>query len=221
MQQLSWTRNIADRVVLLWPLKAFGTMAFMALFFWAYFFILRHPFGNPVVMPEVALDRWIAFTPASYPVYVSLWAYVSLPPALIRHFRALIYYTLWMSAMCLFCLTLFWLFPTQTPDFGMDWRQYPGLSTIKGLDASGNACPSLHVASAVFSAFWLGRLLTVIYAPAWPGALSALHCAAIVWSTMASLQHVALDVLAGVAVGTVFALLSLRATRSALRPLPI
>ena len=172
-------------------------------------------------MPEVELDRWIAFTPASYPVYVSLWVYVSLPPALINNFRALLHYVTWMATMCLFCLTLFWLFPTQTPDFGIDWGMYPELATIKGIDAAGNACPSLHVASAVFSALWLDRLMSVIAVPTWFRRVNLTYCLAIGWSTMASLQHVALDVLAGATVGLVFALVSLRATRSDARALQI
>ena len=164
-------------------------------------------------MPEIALDHWVAFTPASYPVYVSLWVYVSLPPALMGNFRALLHFGGWMGALCVFCLALFWIFPTQTPDFGMDWSLYPGLATIKGLDAAGNACPSLHVASAVFTAFWLERLFSELRAPRVLRVINLLHCLAIAWSTMATLQHVALDVLAGAAVGTLFAVASLRALR--------
>lgn len=216
-----WPREIARRVLVLWPLKALGTSAFMALFFLAYFSILHYPIRNPAVMPQIALDRWIAFTPASYPVYVSLWVYVSLPPALMGNFRALLHHGLWVAALCLFCLALFWLFPTQTPDFGVDWSLYPALATIKGIDAAGNAFPSLHVASAVFSALWLDRLMSVITAPMWLRGISLAYCLAIGWSTMASLQHVALDVLAGAAVGLVFALVSLHPTRSDTRPLDI
>lgn len=208
-----WLRDIGRRVLVLWPLKAVGTTLFMVLFFWAYFAIQNHPLNSAFVMPEIALDHWIAFTPASYPVYVSLWVYVSLPSALMGNFRALLHYGLWMSALCLFCLALFWIFPTQTPDFGMDWSLYPGLATIKGLDAAGNACPSLHVASAVFTAFWLDRLFSELQAPRVLRVLNLLHCLAITWSTMASLQHVALDALAGAVVGTLFAVASLRAMR--------
>lgn len=216
-----WLRDIGRRVFVLWPLKATGTSLFMALFFWAYFAVQRHPLESAFVMPEIALDHWIAFTPASYPVYVSLWVYVSLAPALIGNFRALLHYGVWMSVLCVFCLALFWIFPTQTPDFGMDWRLYPGMATIKGLDAAGNACPSLHVASAVYTAFWLDRVFLEIHAPRVLRAINPLHCLAISWSTMASLQHVALDVLAGAAVGLVFAIASLQATRSAAQPLRI
>ncbi len=84
---------------------------------------------------------------------------------------------------------------------------------IKGVDAAGNACPSLHVGSAVFSAMWLRRLLSEIGAPRWLLAANILMCAAIAWSTVATLQHVTLDVIAGAAVGAAFGWMSLRHTQ--------
>ncbi|WP_210731970.1 phosphatase PAP2 family protein [Hydrogenophaga sp. PAMC20947] len=205
-----WTRAIAHRMGTLWLLKMVGTAAFMTLFFWAYFTVLEHPLREPVVVPTLWLDAWVPLAPAAFAVYISLWVYVSLAPALISNLRALLHYGLWVSALCLFCLAIFWCVPTQTPVLDIDWSLYPGLSLIKGMDAAGNALPSLHVGSAVFSAFWLHRVLTTVNAPAWLRWINVVHCAAIAWSTMATRQHVAWDVIAGAAVGTLFAWLSLR-----------
>ena len=55
-----------------------------------------------------------------------------------------------MAVMCLLCLGIFWLLPTGVPPAGIDWRLYPEMAMIKDVDTGGNACPSLHVASAVF-----------------------------------------------------------------------
>ena len=77
-------------------------------------------------------------------------------------------------------------------------------------DAAGNACPSLHVATAVFSAIWIERLLRDVRAP-WP-----LRCFNWAWvllivhSTLAIKQHVVLDAVAGVALALLMALPSLR-----------
>jgi PAP2 superfamily len=204
-----WSERIRQRLIRYWALKAFGTSIFMALFFVGYFSILEHPRGEPTVMPQVWLDQWVGFTPAAFVVYVSLWVYVSLPPALMGNFRALVQFGLWVGAMCVFCLTLFWVFPTQMPESGIDWSDYPGLALIKGIDAAGNAFPSLHVASAVFTACWLGRILSQLHAPRSLTWLSSAYCLAIVWSTMATRQHVALDALSGTAVGLLFAACSL------------
>lgn len=209
-RNLSWHQQIAGRVVLLWPLKAFGTMGFMALFFWGYFAVLEYPLAPPVTMPVLALDSWIPFTPLAFPVYVSLWVYVSLPPALLGSLRSLLGFGAWIAALCLFCLGLFWLWPTAVPMADIDWQQYPQMAVIKGIDAGGNACPSLHVGSAVFAACWLARVLRNIGAPVVMRWLNWTCCVLIIWSTVATRQHVVLDVLAGVLVGLLFALPSLR-----------
>ena len=191
------------------PLKAVGTTAFMFLFFRAYFDLLESPRTQPFVMPEIWLDHWVHFTPSAFPFYLSLWVYVSLAPALLGNLRALIWFGVWVGALCLTGLGIFWAWPTQTPTFNVDWSLYPGLALIKGVDAAGNAFPSLHVASAVFSACWLHRSLRQLRSPAWVRWASALHCVAIAWSTMATLQHVALDVLGGAVLGLVFAAASM------------
>ncbi len=207
--QPAWPRCVAERLGRYWPLKAFGTTLFMTLFFWSYFSVLQNPRSTPVVMPLIWLDQWIAFTPSAFAIYASLWVYVSLPPALMGNLRALILFGLWVGGLCLFCLALFWLFPTQTPPSGVNWNNYPGLALIKGVDASGNAFPSLHVASAVFSACWLNRILAQLQAPGILRWVSSAYGLTITWSTMATLQHVALDVIGGVVVGLVFSAFSL------------
>jgi membrane-associated phospholipid phosphatase len=211
----TWPRQLLARFVTLWYLKAFGTMAFMVLFFQGYFWVLHNPIAEPFMVPTLAVDDWVPFTPGAFAAYVSLWVYVSLAPALMPNLRELLRYGLWIAALCAFCLALFWVAPTQTPVTDIDWSQHPQLAFLKGLDASGNACPSLHVGSAVFSAFWFQRIFRQTGAPALLRWLSVLHCVVIVWSTMAIRQHVFLDVLAGALVGWAFAHLSLRQATSA------
>lgn len=197
----------------LWPLKALGTMGFMVLFFWAYFGIARNPLTPPRVMPVTRLDTWIEFSPAALPAYLSLWIYVSLAPALLGSLRSLLLFGRWIGWLCTFCLAIFWLFPTSTPPFGIDWAAHPDFAFLKGMDAAGNACPSLHVATTVFSALWLNRVLGRIGTPKALQWLNALQCSVIIWSTIATRQHVVLDAAGGMAVGIVFAVLSLRRAR--------
>ncbi|QHE88386.1 phosphatase PAP2 family protein [Hydrogenophaga sp. BPS33] len=206
----SWYGQLWSRFATLWYLKALGTTAFMVLFFKGYFWVLHHPLGEPVVMPTLAIDDWVPFTGLGFPAYVSLWFYVSLPSALMPDLRELIRYGLWTAAMCLFCLALFWVFPTQVPVPDVDWSLHPQLQFLKGIDASGNACPSLHVGSAVYSLMWLRVIFLQVRAPTALQLLSVVYCVVIVWSTMAIRQHVFLDVLAGALVGAVFGWLSLR-----------
>ncbi len=208
-----WYRQLAARIIVLLPVKAVGTTVFMTLFFWAYFAVLHHPLLPVTMMPLTALDAWIPVTSLAFPVYASLWVYASLPVALLRDLRPMLVFGLWMGAMCLLCLAIFWLLPTGVPPAGVDWGLYPEMAIIKDVDTGGNACPSLHVASAVFAAIWLQWILQGVGAPRLIGWLNGLHCLAILWSTVATRQHVVLDVAAGAVVGLLFGLYSLRHAR--------
>lgn len=191
-------------------LKAIGTPLFIALFFGAYFYVLKHPVYPTTLMPMTALDHLISFQSPAFYVYVSLWVYVSLPPALLVLRRDLYGYGAAMAAMCLTGLGIFYFWPTAVPPADIDWVRYPDMEFLKNLDAAGNACPSLHVATAVFSGLWLHCLLRRFEAPWWMLLINGGWCAGIVYSTLAVRQHVVVDVLAGLVLGVLAAGLSLR-----------
>ena len=192
-------------------LKSLGTMGFTLVFFSAYLYLLKNPASPVVIMPLMAMDRWLGFEPMALPIYLSLWVYVSLPPMFLLTRRELVEYGAWIGSLCLVALGIFYLWPSAVPPANIDWAQYPGVAFLKGVDAAGNACPSLHVATAVFSGFWLHWLLPTVGFGRRTRLLSALWCVAIAYSTMATKQHVAVDVIAGAALGVAVAWLS-RAT---------
>lgn len=209
-QQSPWYRQAAAAISTHIYLKSIGTPLFIGLFFGAYFYVLKNPAYPITVMPVTFLDRLIPFQPQAFIVYVSLWVYVSLPPALLATRRELYGYGAAMAATCLAGLGIFYFWPTAVPPAGIDWARYPGMEFLKNLDASGNACPSLHVATVVFSGMWLHRLLRRFGAPWWMLMINGVWCAGIVYSTLAVRQHVAVDVLAGLALGVLAARWSLR-----------
>ncbi|MBC7942014.1 MAG: phosphatase PAP2 family protein, partial [Chitinophagaceae bacterium] len=192
--------------------KAAGISLFMWAFFVGYFHVLRHPVYPVFQMPMTALDHAIPFQPAGLAAYVSLWLYVGVPPGLLWTLRELVVYGVWAGALCLTGLAFFYFLPTAVPPLSLDidLTQHAGFAVLQGVDASGNACPSLHVATATFSAIWIAHLLRGMQAPRTLGAISLLWLALIVWSTLAIKQHVALDALAGAALGALFAAASLR-----------
>ncbi len=204
---IGWQRAIVRRVSTHTALKATSTVVGIALFFAAYFWVLRHPIGDVTTMPVLAPDRWLDFEFAAMPLYLSLWAYLSLGPALLRERRALLGYGVACAAIASVGLTLFLFWPTKVPPLAADVANHAGMVMLRGVDLSGNACPSLHVAFAVFAAPGLARELLAIGAPSWLRALNGLWCAGIVYSTLATRQHVVLDVLAGALLGTAVALL--------------
>ena len=194
--------------------KCFGTTAFTSCFFAAYLHLLKNPAGAVTTVPLTWLDHWIAFEPLALPVYLSLWAYVSLPAAMMLERAQVVDYGIRIGALCLAGLAVFYVWPNAVPPANIDWARYPGMAFLKGVDAAGNACPSLHVATAVFAAFWLHWMVPSLGFGSRARWINAAWCAAIVYSTMATKQHVAIDVL----VGSIFGIAAALALKP--RPLP-
>jgi len=180
-------QRLRVRIGTLWFTKAAGTTFAISVFFVAYFWLLNHPMFPVTVMPLIWLDRVIEFRPEAVFVYVTLWVYVALPAALFPDRRSLVSFAL--------------------AHFDIDWAQYPNFTKLKTADLAGNACPSLHVAFAVFAGIWLDRQLREIGFGAGLRGINWLWCFGIVYSTIAVRQHVALDALAGALLGTAVALL--------------
>lgn len=177
-------------------------MGFIAVFFSAYIFLLKHPFHPVFIVPATVIDEFIGVEPWALPLYFSLWLYVSLPVMLMTTRQEIVGYGAWIGGLCLTALAIFYFWPSAIPPANIDWARYPGLSFLKGIDAAGNAFPSLHVATAIFSWSWLQRHLATsgngwrVFNTCW--------CAAIVYSTMATKQHMAIDVAGGICLALIF-----------------
>jgi len=211
LPDVHWPRRLARRVGTFWPIKMVANIVGIAAFFVVYFQVLHLPHPDVTVMPVTALDRWISFEPLAFPLYASLWLYISLPLALLRTPRELVSYGLAAFALSALAMTAFVLWPTTVPRFAdVDASAHAAIGWLKSLDAGSNACPSLHVAFAVFSAAWLERLLREMAGGTALRALNVVWCLGILYSTLATRQHVLLDVLAGAALGAAVVALHLR-----------
>ena len=200
----TWYTRGAERLMHLWFFKATGTAAFMGIFFYSYFAVLHSPIGAVTLMPLTWADDWIAFWPPAFYLYASLWVYTALVPALQPSLLRLVAYGCGIGSLCLSALVIFSFFPTAVPYEFSSWFTDPSLSLLRSLDQAGNACPSLHVATAVFTAMAMNQLLRDLEAPPWVQQASWLWCGLIVYSTMAIKQHVLWDVLAGMVLGVFF-----------------
>ena len=187
-----------------------GTPVVIYTFFAAYRELLNHPRFPVTEMPLTVLDELIRFWPPALILYVSLWVYVTVPSALLPSVRELVYYTWTIGVVCLVGLACFFFWPTSVPPPGFDRAAYPGFDILTGLDAAGNACPSLHVATALFAAIWLDALLREMGAGRAVRGVSWAWCLGIVYSAMATKQHVAIDVIAGAALGMAGGFLAVR-----------
>jgi membrane-associated phospholipid phosphatase len=195
-------------------LKLLGISGFMWLFFMAYFYLLRNPARPVVTMPMTAVDEWVSFQPWAFWAYVSLWVYVGIPAGLSADLRALLRHGAWAAALCLTGLLCFYLVPTAVPAAALVAKDtaHAGFAVLQGVDAPGNACPSLHVATALFSSYWTHRLLRDLKAGAWAFVLNGIWAALIVYSTLAIKQHVLWDVVGGSVLAALFVALSMRSS---------
>jgi membrane-associated phospholipid phosphatase len=205
-----WLREAGSRMRFMWLTKMTGTVAIMTAFFIGYFWLLNHARYPVTTIPPIFIDRMVAFQPWTLPLYVSLWIYVPLAPALLVDRREMASYAVAAVALSMVGFGVFVLWPTAIPKPDIDWSRHPSVSYLKAVDASGNAFPSLHVAFAVFTAVWFGRLLRGLGAGGLARALNWLWCLGIVYSTLAIRQHVALDAIAGAGLGAAAAAVHLR-----------
>jgi membrane-associated phospholipid phosphatase len=199
-------------------LKLAALGIFGAVFFAGYFLLLKLPVFPVTNMPVTALDRLIAFRPGALLLYVSLWIYIPLVPGLMNRKAEIIAFYQAAGALCLVGFAVFFFWPTSVPPLGLDWTDHAAFSRLKAADGSGNACPSLHVTFAVFCALLLHRRLGQMGDRGMARSLSWAWCAGIVYSTLATKQHVALDVYAGAALGAAGAMLYLRSQARSSRP---
>lgn len=206
---IAWRDEMAFRMRRHLALKLVGTTAFIWIFFVAYFHLLRHPVHPVTTMPVTRLDTAIPDLPIAIVPYLSLWFYVGIAPGLQRSFAALIAYACWAALLCGTGLAIFYRWPTRIPSSVFDAGGVPGFALLHGIDAPGNACPSLHVAIAMFTAIRIAALLRDCRAPPVLQACNALWFAAIAYSTVAIRQHVVIDAFAGAALGIAVAVPSL------------
>ncbi len=205
-----WHKEVWARMRRFFGLKLIGVTAVTWIFFIAYFHLLRHPSAEVTVMPLTAIDGWIPFQPVTLVAYLSLWVYVGFAPGLLWTFRELLVYGFWAIALCVCGLACFYFWPTAIPPLMRPPSDFPGFALLQGIDAEGNACPSMHVAIAIFTAICLHDLLRRLRVPWGWQLFNAVWFAAIAYSTLAVKQHVVIDVALGGLLGAAFAIAALR-----------
>lgn len=183
-------------------IKAIGHTVAITVFFMAYFHVAENPMFEVTTMPSLPLDDWTPLIASSVWIYFSLWVYICLPASLMTTGVLLWQYFLGSLVLAVAGLWIFLLWPTQTPDWPVDWSQQPAaIRFLKNEDLSRNACPSLHVAYALFAGCWLDMMLRRVRAGRgwrWGNVFWAL---AIIISTLTTKQHVVIDLVFGALLG--------------------
>jgi membrane-associated phospholipid phosphatase len=201
---------LSERLGARWALKGLATTGGIAAFLAVYFLLVHHPVFPVTTMPLTPVDHWVTVSPASLPLYLSLWLYVSIGPALLKSDRELYSYAIACLAMSLIGFAVFLLWPTAVPQDPLEWAHHPALASLKAADMSTNAFPSMHVAFATFTAVWLARIGREMGAPAVAHLVNGLWWLGILYSTVATRQHVVIDVLGGALLAAAVVALQMR-----------
>lgn len=206
----SFCDNLKCRLHSWWCFKFFGTSLFIGLFFIIYFYLLKNSFFPVTTIPVMKIDNLVHYNIYFLPLYISLWVYVSLPPLLMRRPREVLYYGVYVAILALIGILFYLFFPTTIFQDASIWNDSESMKYLKKIDLAGNAFPSMHVASSLFSYYWIKYHLKQMGAGKVWFLLNFLWCTGIIYSTMATKQHLFYDVLGGVILGFIVAFLTLR-----------
>lgn len=149
----SFIKNLALRLWANWCLKAVGTMGFIALFFSLYFYLLTHHFFPVTQIPLTSVDGWISFNDFFLLFYLSLWVYVSLPPALMKSKKELFYYGAYVGFVSVIGIFFYLFFPTVIPQNSTDWAASSNMVLLKSVDWGGECFSLFACRDGIFFLF--------------------------------------------------------------------
>jgi membrane-associated phospholipid phosphatase len=189
--------DLARRFVTLLAEKAVLQVATAAVFWLGYWWLSRHAPVPSRPPPLTWLDRAVEFTPEPWAwVYLSQFLLVSALPWLIDARPLLHRYILAMLLMSLASFSIFYVHPVASPRPAVLPATGP-MAWIVQLDGPYNAFPSLHAGFALLMVYLAWRMFR---RPAVSGVV-VVWTLLILYSTLATRQHYAWDLVAGAVVG--------------------
>ena len=188
------------RIGTLWQTKLWLTLAGSIVFWTIYLFLSRHALLPIHTLPLTPLDRWAGFQPQPWAwVYESNFLITGIIPWLITTRETLRRYVIGLALLAGVNFAIFVLFPVAAP-------RPPELETSSFLllfariDGPLNAFPSLHAGTLIYTLALGWRLFGARLNPIIIGAM-LVWAGLILFATLATKQHYAVDLLAGGALG--------------------
>jgi membrane-associated phospholipid phosphatase len=193
-------KRLWQRLTALWREKLLLTLTFNILFWAGYLFLSRHAVLPVHTLPMTWLDDWAGFRgPVWSFIYESNFL-IGLIPWFITSRETLCRYVFGFALLSVVSFAIFALFPVASPRPANVSEGGMFLIFITKVDGPLNAFPSLH-AGTLFYTLALGRRMlgsrlkpvVVIGAVVW--------ASLILFATLATKQHYAIDLLAGGLIG--------------------
>lgn len=192
--------DLIGRLKAIWQLKAVATLA-VSVFFWSgYLYLSRYAFFPLHELPMTMVDRWAGFRPQPWSwIYESVFLLTSIIPWLMVTRDELRRYLTGFTLLALASFAVFVFFPVASPR-PANIESTPFLIFITHIDGPLNAFPSLHAGCLIYNLLLAHRLFRNAMHPLTTCALW-LWALLILFGTLATKQHYALDLLAGGALG--------------------
>jgi len=193
-----WRRLTAE-----WKIKLFLGGAITALFWSGYFRLEQGSRGSMTLMPALAIDRMIPFTPEAAIIYIS--QLVTMPAVIWMMIsrRQLLYCCRGLLLLIGVSFVIYYFRPTMIVRPEVIAGRYYIYDLIVGTDQNSNACPSLHAAFGIFTAGCAWDVFNGWETRRWLTGVTWAWAAAVLVSTLLIKQHVILDLLAGGVLGMV------------------
>ena len=197
---MRWPADLAARVSAHWRFKV-ALSAALTLLFCIPYFTLQHVVVFPVrTLDLTAIDRAVAFDPRWVWIYQSVYVLIAMVPWLATSRPLLERYARGFVGLSVVAFACFLFFPVAgprpetVPTTGM-------FSWLVWYDKPTNAMPSLHVGLAAYTVMFGARATAGWRDPSTRlrlVAIGVLWVAAIAYAALATKQHYAVDVPAGV-----------------------
>lgn len=194
-------RFINDRMRAELPFKLLLTLLAYPAVFVPYHFLQLHQFFAATELRPGAVDKWVPFDDGFVWIYLSVYLLMPVGPVLMASRQQLFRYAAGVLLISLVADVVFVFHPTICPRHNLfgTGRLYRLLVAI---DNPFHGFPSLHAAFALYSGLCASRMLREF---GWSFSVNAavwFWVALILYSTLATKQHMFTDIAAGGVLGT-------------------
>lgn len=180
----------------LWRVKLMWGVALTVWISLPYHLLQHYPLLPAWTMTPTVFDDAIPFAQWMAWPYLSLFVMLPIAPFFIQEPRDVRRFAIDFALIGLVSHVAFLVLPTQIERPSVDASD-PLYQFVLSTDGPRNACPSLHASMTVYSALWCGFLIRH-HRYAWLTWIGVtLWTLAIFYATIATRQHVLVDLLAG------------------------
>lgn len=195
--------SIALRIRSHLKIKVFLGGAIILAFWILYFSIQRHPVFTITELTPSFIDNLIPFNPDYVYIYESFWLLMPIAPWLMNSRRDLLSYCKAISLMSMIAFFVFFIWPTACARPAGSTSGNEVYEILVAIDRNLNAFPSLHAAFTVFSTLCCWEIFKTLSFHRMAICLILLWTLAILYSTLATQQHLFIDLIGGTLLGIV------------------